>query len=414
MKIYKNIRKCRLCFFKDLISILDLGNHPPSNTLRNRLKIFIPSVPLKILFCKNCNTVQLSSTVNQSFLFSKYVWVTSTSKTAKNYSKIFCNRVLEKLENRNNNFIIEIASNDGTFLKPFTKYNNQVLGIDPAKNIAKIAIKSGIETLPSFFNLNIAKEIKKNYGKPKVIIARNVIPHAEHIHSILKGVEHILLKKSIVVIEFHYAKIIQEELHYDSIYHEHLFYFTLKSISTLFKKYNLFPFDIDESPISGGSLVLYFSNKKRNYSKKLNKYFETEKKEKINSFNKWRIFSKKCIEHSNNLNKIINYYKKNKKIKIFGYGASARSSTLLNFTNINRKHIDFIIDNNQIKKNKYTPGSNIKILSLKDNMNKIKKYNILLLLAWNFKKEILTDLRKKGFKGKAIIPLPRKITKAKI
>ena len=170
-----------------------------------------------------------------------------------------------------------------------------------------------METLPSFFDVNIAKKIEKEYGKPQVVIARNVIPHVEHIHSILKGIENILSEKSIVVIEFHYAKIIQEELHYDSIYHEHLFYFTLNSISNLFNKYNLFPFDMDESPISGGSLVLYFSNKKRQYSQKLKKYFEIEKKEKTNSVYKWKDFSKKCMNHAKELKKIIDNYKKIKK-----------------------------------------------------------------------------------------------------
>lgn len=263
--IYKNIKKCRLCNSGSLIKILNLKDQPSSNALRSSLRVKEKIIPLSIVFCKNCKVVQLSSTANPKYLFNHYVWVTNTSQSARNYSKIFCNRVIQK--SKNNSFIVEIASNDGTFLKPFKKKNRRVLGIDPAKNIAKIARKEGIETIPSFFNVKCADKIKKKYGSADVIFARNVIPHVKDILSVIQGMYNLLSREGTGIIEFHYSKIIQDELHYDSIYHEHLFYFTVNTLTSLCKKYGLFAFDADKSPISGGSIVLYLAKSQKKNQK---------------------------------------------------------------------------------------------------------------------------------------------------
>ena len=148
--IYQNINKCRLCNSNKLTKILNLKKQPSSNALRTSLKHKEHYIPLSILFCNNCKIVQLSSTANPKYLFNHYVWVTKTSKSAKEYANIFCDRVLNKT--KANSIIVEIASNDGTFLKPFKKRKRTVLGIDPAKNIARMAKSDGINTIPVFFN----------------------------------------------------------------------------------------------------------------------------------------------------------------------------------------------------------------------------------------------------------------------
>ena len=143
--------------------MLDLKNQPSSNALRKKLSDKENKIPLKLLYCQKCSTAQLSATVNPKYLFNHYVWVTETSKSAKEYSNLFFKRVIKKT--KKNSFIVEIASNDGTFLKPFKKSKRTVLGVDPARNIAKIANQNGIKTIPMFFNDRCAKEIVKKKFK---------------------------------------------------------------------------------------------------------------------------------------------------------------------------------------------------------------------------------------------------------
>ena len=403
--IYQSIRNCRICKSSSLKKILDLKNQPSSNALRKNLKDKEYKIPLILLFCKKCHTAQLSATANPKYLFNHYVWVTETSKSAKEYSNLFFNRVIKKTII--NSFIVEIASNDGTFLKPFKKTGRKVLGVDPAKNIAKIANQKGIRTMPEFFNYKCAKKIIKKNSKADIVFARNVIPHVKDLHSIVKGIGTILSNKGTAIIEFHYAKIIQDELHYDSIYHEHLFYFTIKTLTNLFKKYDLYAFDVDKSPISGGSLVLYFSRNKLKMKDKLKKLIRIENNKKINKLATWKRFANKSKQHSKKFNTIIKKLKASH--KLIGYGASARSSTLLNFSGISNKLMDKIIDKNKLKKNKYTPGSGIKIIDYDEIIRNISKFSSVIILAWNFRKEIIEDLGKKGFKGNFLLPLPKQV-----
>jgi len=407
--MYEIIKRCRICDNKKLYDILDLGDQPPSNSLRKSLDIDLPNIPLILQFCKNCKTAQLSATVNPKELFSHYFWVTNTSQTAKNYAEIFCKRVLKRSKKKNIS-VIEIASNDGTFLRPFIKRKNHVLGIDPAVNICRDANKKGIRTICDFFsNKSALKILKQQKNKADVVFARNVIPHVKNIKDVIKGIGNLVSEDGIVAIEFHYSKIIQDELHYDSIYHEHLFYFTIKTISNLFKRYNLYSYDVDNSPISGGSLVLYFSKSKKDISPSLQKIINIEQKLKINTYKSWMNFGIKSSLHAKKLIRTLETLKKKYlKTPIIGYGASARSSTLLNFSKINNVIISRIIDKNILKKDLYTPGSNIKIQYYDSFIRDLKKIKVILILAWNFKKEIIKDLKGRGFSGKFILPLPNK------
>ena len=406
--MYKIIKNCRICDSKKLNLFFKLGSHVPANSLGKNLIQKENSIPLNLYFCKNCKTVQLNATADPKILFEDYVWVTGTSLGAKKYSKFFFENVIKRIPNlKKNENIFEIASNDGTFLKSFKKSGYKAIGIDPAKNISKIANKNGIQTLPIFFNEKNSRLIKRKYGQAGLIFARNVIPHVENIHSIFQGVKNLLNKDGTFIIEFHYSNKILKELHYDSIYHEHIFYFSLMTLINALKKYNLIPYDVFKSPISGGSLVLFFNFNERKISTNLKNLLKNEKTLAINSFKSWKKFSASSQSHSikfrNKLNKI--------KIKnnLFGYGASARSSTLLNYSKIDNKLIDFIVDKNPLKNGKYTAGSKIKIMSPDKAQKKIKNYKYCVLLAWNFRKEIIADLKKLKFRGKVLVPLPKTI-----
>ena len=406
MQIFEKISNCRICNSANIESFMDLTDQPPANSLRDDLNEVLPNVPLQLVHCSNCTTIQLSATVDPKYLFSHYVWVTGTSKTAKEYSKYFSTNVLQRSK-KENPFVVEIASNDGTFLKDFAKNGCKVLGVDPAKNIAEIATKDGVPTLAEFFNLDTSNSIKEKNGNADIVFARNVIPHVKEVHSIIEGISNLLKEDGLGVIEFHYSQIILDELHYDSIYHEHLFFYSLQSIIFLLNQYGLMPFDLTQSPISGGSLVIYFSKFQREQTSQLLDAIKKEKDNKTNELETWKNFATECEKHANELKLIVEKYKSNG--PVIAYGASARSSTMLNYAGLNSQMIDYVIDKNPLKHGRYTPGTNIPIISFEEGKKLFNNCGTILLLAWNFENEITEELRANGYTGSIIVPLPNVI-----
>ena len=406
MQIFEEIKKCRICDSKEITSFMDLTDQPPANSLRAELSENLQNVPLQLVHCSNCSTVQLSATVDPKYLFSHYVWVTGTSKTAHEYSKFFSTNVIQRSKVEKP-FVVEIASNDGTFLKDFASKGCKILGVDPAKNIAEMATQAGVPTMAEFFNLETAQIVKEKYGNADIVFARNVIPHVKEVHSIIEGIANLLKEDGLGVIEFHYSQIILDELHYDSVYHEHLFFYSLQSMIYLLNQYDLKPFDLTRSPISGGSLVIYFSKNQRNQTKELTDALKDENNNKTNDLQTWKNFASACEEHAKQLKSIVLEHKT--KGPVIGYGASARSSTMLNYAGLNNEVIDCIIDKNPLKHGRYTPGTNIPIISFEEGKKLFTKCGSILLLAWNFEKEITEELRSNGYTGSIIVPLPNVI-----
>lgn len=380
-----------------------MGKHPLANSLRTNLDQTEEKYPLTLVLCSVCSLVQITETVSKEVLFKNYVWVTGTSETTRNFSEKFYESAIKHFT-KGSLFTIEIASNDGTFLKPFQRSGHKVLGVDPAENIAHIANNDGIYTISKFFGLDVAASIVSDYGQANCVIARNVVPHSDELHEVIAGIKLCLKNNGVGIVEFHYARSILDELQYDSIYHEHLSYFSLSSICHLLERYNLYPFDILESPISGGALIIYFSKEKRPVSGRFEEKKIDESKTGILNKEKWDEFADACMVHKKQLVSII----KNELInggKLIGYGASARSSTLINFCEINDIGLECIADGNAIKHGKFSPGTTIPIVSPDRALAKMPK--TILLLAWNFKDEIFSLLKKKyNFNGKVIVPLP--------
>ena len=399
---FETIVRCRICQNQNVDLILDLGDQPPANSLYKQNENPPSRVPLRIGRCASCSTVQLLETVNPEQLFSKYVWLTQTAKTAVNYAEVFADR-LEKMTMGKSCSILEVGSNDGTFLKALQKRGHKVLGVDPASNIGDVARSAGIPTVSDFFGVKLAKELVKQYKKFDVVIARNVLPHVSDLHSVISGIRESLADTGVAVFEFHRADMIMEELHYDSIYHEHLYLHSLKSIENISNRYELFAFDVDESPISGGSFVVYFSLEMRGESPTLKSSREHESMLRIDSLEAWQKFSQSATDHILKFQSLVlNLIAENK--KIIGFGASARSSTLLNAAGLSSDQILVIADNNEWKQGLMTPGSAIKITSLQDAL--LVRPDVVVLLAWNFKSELLAQLKGAGFSGEVIIPLP--------
>ncbi len=404
------ITKCRACGSEKLKPFFDLGNQPLANSLLKNPDEKENFYPLSLSWCGNCSLVQLNYTVDPKELFSHYVWVTGTSKTAHVYSRRFFSELVSRA-GKGKGFVLEVASNDGVFLKPFIENKYRVLGIDPAKNIVDMAVKSGVPTVCEFFGDEAAQKIRSEHGPAQIVFARHVFPHVANTHDFLKGLHAVLAEDGVLAIEVHYAKVILDELHYDSIYHEHLCYFTLKSLEKLLNDFGLYVFDLIIGPISGGALVVYAKKHKVEQSQSVIDLCESELRDKANELASWEKFAARAFSHREKLLDVLKGVVKAGG-NIVGWGASARSSTLLNFAGIDGKIVSAIADLNSLKQKLYTAGTHIPI----DSPDVVLKKNPthVFIMAWNFAGEIMDMLKNKyGFRGGYVIPLPGepKITK---
>lgn len=259
-------------------------------------------------------------------------------------------------------------------------------------------------TKAEFFKREVAEDIIREKGFPSVVYARNVLPHVADINGFVEGLACCCSDDNLLVVEVHYSGKILDELHYDSIYHEHLCYFTLTSVMNLLNRHGLYAFDVSLSPISGGSVVLYISNVEKKKSGVLLEMLAQEEENGYNALEKWEEFAALVTKHKEELLTILNDRRRAGK-KIAAYGASARSSTMLNYCGITQKIIPKVIDQNRMKQGYLTPGSHIQIESAEEVL--AENPDEILLLAWNFKDEILDLLKTTyGFRGEVIIPLP--------
>ncbi|MEK7090180.1 MAG: methyltransferase domain-containing protein, partial [Patescibacteria group bacterium] len=227
--------KCRVCGGR-VKTFFDLGRQPLANSLLENPRQSEKKYPLALNHCSYCGSVQLNYTVNPKTLFSKYVWVTGTSSTARSFSNVFYKELARRTPDSRKNYVLEVASNDGTFLLPFSKRGYRVIGLDPAANIAKIAEKNGVPTKVAFWGPKAAKKILNERGPARIIFARNVLAHVANLQDFVKGLALCLHEDGVLAIEVHYAAKILKELQYDSIYHEHLCYFTFGPLERLLKQ----------------------------------------------------------------------------------------------------------------------------------------------------------------------------------
>jgi len=397
---------CRVCGSEDLLPVLDLGAQPPANSLRSDPSEEQVDVPLELVFCGSCRVPQLTVTVDPAALFSQYVWVTGTARATHDYSAVFRDRIVATMGSDSDAepFLVEVASNDGTFLRRFQEVGWRVLGVDPAQNIVDEAVAAGVPTRCDFFDLGVAAAVEADHGRADVLVARNVIPHVKAIHSILEGVVAMLHDDGVAAIEFHSASRIVEELHYDSIYHEHLFYFSLSTLSALCRRYGLQAFDVFDSPISGGSRVLLLSADGRPEAAALSEALAGEVEMGITDYETWRAFGEGSRRHASRLAEVVG--EQADRVPVIGYGASARSSTMLNFAGIDVGRVSAVIDQNPGKQGQYTPGTNIPIVDRDEGLRMLGDDGVVLLLAWNFAEEILEGLRADGIRCEVVVPLP--------
>jgi len=404
--------KCRFCKNELKIIFADLGMSPLANSYvnQNESNLGESFFPLKTFVCEKCFLVQLGEFKSPKEIFKDYAYFSSFSKTWVKHAEEYVNSLVSRFHFDKKSLVIEIASNDGYLLQFFKEKSIPVLGIEPARNVAKNAIKKGIPTLTKFFGSKTAMELKKSGKKVDCIIANNVLPHTPELIDFIKGLNILIKPNGVIIIQFSaYLVPLIKNKQFDHIYHEHFSYFSLITIKKILEKFNLEIFDVEELSVHGGSLRIYIKkiekNSKKSHSKKLEKLLKNEKQFGITKKETYENFQSQILEKKISIWKFFSSAKKARK-KIACYGAPAKGNTLLNYCQIGTDFIDFTVDKNPAKQDKLLPGTHIPIFAPK-KINKFKP-DYVVILPWNLKDEIVEEMkyiRKWG--GKFVILTPK-------
>ena len=381
LQIYKF--DCRSCGGFNLKRVVSLGYQPLANNLLNNINQKNEMFPLEMNYCSDCHNCQLSVVVDPKKMFTNYLYLSSTSNTFREHFDSAAKKYIKEFKlSANKAYIIDIGSNDGVALKPFKKLKfKKILGIEPAKNLAKIANKEKIKTFNGFLNKKSLSKIKKNAD---LILASNVFAHSNELKEMGECMLNLLKKTGTIIIEVQYLMNTLRDVTFDNIYHEHYNYWSLTSLVRFFNKLGGKIYKAEKINTHGGSLRVYIKkNAKVKIEKSVKNILNEEKSYGINNYKIYQDFAKKVYKIRDNVRKNIQNLKKTNK-KIIGYGSPAKATTALNFFGISNE-IDFIIEDNKLKQGKFLPGMNIPILSKKDLKN---KPDCLLVLAWNFFEEI--------------------------
>ena len=381
LKTYKF--NCRSCGNEKLKRVVSLGYQPLANNLLKKKDEKCELYPLELNYCENCHNCQLSVSVDPKKMFSNYLYTSSTSKifrdhfinAAKKYKKEF------KL-NPKKSYIIDIGSNDGIALKAFKDLKfKKILGIEPAKNLAKLANKNKIKTFNGFLNKKNTKKIKKNAN---LILASNVFAHSDNLKEMAESMISLLDKKGVIIIEVQYLMNTLKDLTFDNIYHEHYNYWSLTSLVNFFSKFEVTLYKAEKIQTHGGSIRIYIKKGKNHKTENSFKnILKEEEKFGIKKFKTYEKFGKEIYKIRENVRKNIKKIKENGS-NVFGYGAPAKASTALNFFGISNE-FEFIVEDNKLKHNRFIPGVKIPIKSKKFVSN---KNNVMIVLAWNFFEDI--------------------------
>ena len=374
---------CRSCGNTNLKRVVSLGYQPLANNLINKKNENCELYPLEVNYCENCHNCQLSVAVDPKKMFSNYLYTSSTSKVFRNHFIEAAKKYSRELKlNKTKSYIIDIGSNDGVALKPFLDLGfKKILGIEPAKNLAKLANKNKIKTFNGFLEKKNIKKIKKNAD---LILASNVFAHSDKLKEMAECMFSLLGKKGTIIIEVQYLMNTLKDLTFDNIYHEHYNYWSLTSLVNFFNQFDAKIYRSERVNTHGGSIRIYVKkDNKIKVEQSVKKMLKEEEIFGIKDFKTYKSFGEQVYKIRENVLTNIKKLKKENRT-IIGYGAPAKATTALNFFGIS-KEINFIVEDNKLKHNKFIPGVKIPI----KNKSSIKdKKNILLVLAWNFYNDI--------------------------
>lgn len=385
------IKLCLVCN-NNVEEIFNLGYQPLANDFQFKLDINTNIYPLILNKCINCHHLQLNNYISNEKLFCNYLYKSGTTKTMNCFFENFAKNIENKHQNSSKNFkVLDIACNDGTQLSYFSKKNIRV-GVDPAKNLYNESKEKATEIIVDFFNSNVVKHLKTKYHIFDYIIAQNVFAHIIYPNDFLKYCSELMNENSTLYIQTSQSDMIKNN-EFGTIYHEHISFFNINSMNELCKKNNLYIHNINYPDVHGKSYL--FELKLKTQEKKIDFEFNQEKENYLKNKITYTNYVKNCIYKNNEFENIMISYKKSN-YSIIGYGAPAKAMTELNFSKINSLYIDFIIDDNELKQNRFTPGKNIPIKSFNyflENYKKLHSKILIVIFSWNYYNEIIEKLK---------------------
>jgi SAM-dependent methyltransferase len=408
-RLTKTAPHCRFCGTQLRHTLVDLGMSPlcESFVSVDRINQMEAFYPLHVRVCENCFLVQLEAYVSPEEIFREYAYFSSYADSWLAQCKAYTDLVVDRFNLNQTSQVIELASNDGYLLQYFVEKNIPALGIEPATNIAKVAIAKGVPTLNEFFGQDCARNLVKQGMQADLIAANNVLAHVPELNDFVAGIKILLKPEGVFTGEIQHLVKLMAENQFDTIYHEHFCYHTFTTLEKIFAAHGMTLFDVEELPTHGGSLRIYAchtENLSQPISDRAIALREREQAAGFDSIDRYTNFDEQVRETKRKLLDFLIAAKRAGKT-VVGYGAPGKGNTLLNYCGIRTDFLDYTVDRNPYKHGKFLPGTHIPIYP----PSKIQetKPDYVLILPWNFKDEIITQMSCiRDWGGQFVVPIP--------
>ena len=403
--------QCRFCKTELEHTFIDLVNSPASNSFLTKEQLNEPEAfyPLKVFICDNCFLVQVDEYKKSDAIFSSdYVYFSSYSKSWLKHASDYVDMMTERFGFNEDSLVIEVASNDGYLLQYFLAKGVKVMGIEPTANTAEVAMGKGVKTVIEFFSAELAERFANTWEvRADLLLGNNVLAHVPDIVDFVLGMKLILKEKGVITMEFPHLMQLVDNNQFDTIYHEHFSYLSIYTVKQIFESVGLELFDVNEIPTHGGSLRIYAKHAEDDSKivlPSVKALLQKEVGKGINGLQYYSRFQQQALKVKLDLTDFLIQQKKAGK-KVAGYGAAAKGNTLLNYCGIKNDLIAFVVDANPHKQDKFLPASHIPVMN--EEYLKSEKPDYVIILPWNLKEEIMTQLAYiRDWGGKFVIPIP--------
>lgn len=398
---------CRFCRSPLTQTLCDLGMSPPSNRYLKaaQLSAAEPFYPLHAYVCGDCKLVQLEQFHSPEEIFSEYAYFSSYSSSWLEHCRLYCAQMQRDYGINRQSLVIEIASNDGYLLQNFVAAHIPVLGIEPAANVAKVAIDKGVPTRVEFFGTAAAKKLVAEHKQADLLLGNNVLAHVPDLNDFVAGLKILLKSTGVLTMEFPHLLQLMQHNQFDTIYHEHFCYFSLLAIDRVFTHHGLSIFQVEELPTHGGSLRIHACHTGARPIQP--SHGQVLAKENLYGFAQATVYQNFAEQVRETKRKVLEFLITAKRAgkKIVGYGAAAKGNTLLNYCGVRGDFLDYVVDANPHKQNLFLPGTHIPIFPPEKMLQTRPDY--VLILPWNIKDEVMQHhAYVKDWGGQFVVPIP--------